>query len=158
MKSRPSLEEVRQILAEGKYGVIPVSAEIYSDSTTPMEVLRRLRAVSRHVYLLESAEADKRWGRYSFLGYDPVLSVSCHDGQLTVKTPLLTQNSKGDPRRCIRDIVEENKSPRFDYLPGFTGGLVGYFSYDYIKYSEPSLRLDARPPSPALPTAKSKIR
>ena len=144
MKIRPTMEEVKQIIEGGGYGVIPVSAEIFSDSTTPIEVLRRIRAVSRHVYLLESAEADKKWGRYSFLGYDPVLSVSCHDGQVTVRTPLLTQNSKGDPRQYIRDIAEENKSPRFEYLPGFTGGLVGYFSYDYIKYSEPSLCLDAR--------------
>lgn len=46
-------------MAEGEYGVIPVSTEIYSDSTTPIEVLRKLKVVSRHVYLLESAEADK---------------------------------------------------------------------------------------------------
>lgn len=144
MKIRPTLEEVKQILATGDYGVVPVSTEIYSDSTTPIEVLRRLRAVSRHVYLLESAEADKRWGRYSFLGYDPALSVSCYDGQVAVRTPLFQQNVMGDPRQYIRDIMEENKSPRLNYLPGFTGGLVGYFSYDYIKYSEPSLHLDAR--------------
>ena len=47
-------------MAEGEYGVIPVSTEIYSYSTTPIEVLRKLKVVSRHVYLLESAEADKK--------------------------------------------------------------------------------------------------
>ena len=47
-------------MAEGEYGVIPVSTEIYSDSTTPIEVLRKLKVVSRHVYLLESAEAAKK--------------------------------------------------------------------------------------------------
>ena len=40
-------------------------------------------------------------------------------------------------------MIREHKSPRLPYLPAFTGGLVGYFSYDYLKYSEPSLRLDA---------------
>ena len=40
-------------------------------------------------------------------------------------------------------MVEDHKSPVFDYLPSFTGGLVGYFSYDYLKYAEPTLRLDA---------------
>lgn len=143
MKIRLTLEEVKQIVKEGDYGVIPVSTEIYSDSTTPIEVLRRLKAVSRHVYLLESAEADKRWGRYSFLGYDPVMSVSCYDGQMTVRTPMTTQNIQDNPRQYIRSIVEENRSPRLEYLPSFTGGLVGYFSYDYIKYSEPTLKLDA---------------
>lgn len=143
MKIRPTLEEVKQIMAEGDYGVIPVSAEIYSDSTTPIEVLRRLKVVSKHAYLLESAEADKKWGRYSFLGYDPVMSISCYDGQVTVKTPMLTQNIQDNPRQYIRNIVEENRSPQLEYLPSFTGGLVGYFSYDYIKYSEPTLKLDA---------------
>lgn len=143
MKIRPTLEEVKQIMAEGDYGVIPLSAEIYSDSTTPIEVLRRLKVVSKHVYLLESAEADKKWGRYSFLGYDPVMSISCYDGQVTVRTPMLTQNIQDNPRQYIRNIVEENRSPQLEYLPSFTGGLVGYFSYDYIKYSEPTLKLDA---------------
>lgn len=143
MKIRPTLEEVKQIMEEGDYGVIPVSAEIYSDSTTPIEVLRRLKVVSKHAYLLESAEADKKWGRYSFLGYDPVMSISCYDGQVTVRTPMLTQNIQDNPRQYIRNIVEENRSPQLEYLPSFTGGLVGYFSYDYIKYSEPTLKLDA---------------
>lgn len=143
MKIKPTLEEVRQIMAEGEYGVIPVSTEIYSDSTTPIEVLRKLKVVSRHVYLLESAEADKKWGRYSFLGYDPVMSVSCYNRQVTVRTPMLTRTLQDNPRQYIRGIVAENRSPRLEYLPGFTGGLVGYFSYDYIKYSEPALKLDA---------------
>lgn len=143
MKIRPTLEEAKQIMAEGDYGVIPISTEIYSDSTTPIEVLRRLKVVSKHAYLLESAEADKKWGRYSFLGYDPLMSVSCYNGQVTIRTPMLTQNIQDNPRQYIREIVEENRSPQLDYLPSFTGGLVGYFSYDYIKYSEPTLKLDA---------------
>ncbi|MDE7222992.1 MAG: anthranilate synthase component I, partial [Acetatifactor sp.] len=143
MKIRPTLEEAKQIMEKGNYGVIPISTEIYSDSTTPIEVLRRLKVVSRHVYLLESAEVDKKWGRYSFLGYDPVMSVSCYNGQVTIKTSMLTQNIQDNPRQYIREIVEENRSPQLEYLPSFTGGLVGYFSYDYIKYSEPALKLDA---------------
>lgn len=94
--------------------------------------------------MLESAEADKRWGRYSFLGYDPLLEITCYNGNVKIKTPLTSQNSTEDIRNCIRNIIEENRSPEFDYLPSFTGGLVGYFSYDYIKYSEPTLNLDAK--------------
>ena len=143
MMIRPTLEEVKRMMSQDNFGVIPVSTEIFSDSTTPVEVLRRLKAVSRHVYLLESAEADKKWGRYSFLGYDPAMSVSCSDGQVTIRTPMLTRSLPDNPRRYIREILKENRSPRLEYLPGFTGGLVGYFSYDYIKYSEPTLKLDA---------------
>ena len=53
-------------------------------------------------------------------------------GGLTVRTD--------DPSQYLRELLSSYRSPRFDYLPSFTGGLVGYFSYDYLKYSEPSVR------------------
>ncbi len=143
MKIRPALEECNELLERDTYGVIPVSTELYADTSTPLEVLRILKRVSSHVYLLESAEADKKWGRYSFLGYDPLLEITCYNGQTTVKSSMTTRTSEEDVRGYIRDVIGENKSPKLSYLPPFTGGLVGYFSYDYIKYSEPSLKLDA---------------
>ena len=144
MKIQPTLEECKKLAAQGSYGVIPVSTEILADTSTPIEVLKILKKVSGHVYLLESAEADKRWGRYSFLGYDPLMEITCYNSTTKIKNPLTTQTTTEDIRRCIRSIIEENRSPRLDYLPSFTGGLVGYFSYDYIKYSEPKLKLDAQ--------------
>ncbi len=143
MKVQPTLEECAGFAASGQYGVVPVSTELYGDTTTPMEVLQILKRVSGHVYLLESAEADKRWGRYSFLGYEPLLEITCYNGSTVIKGPMTTRTTKEDVRRCIREVVEENRSPKLPYLPSFTGGLVGYFSYDYIKYSEPALKLDA---------------
>ena len=144
MKITPTLEECKKIAAEGNYGVIPLSTEMYADMTTPIEVLRILKKVSGHVYLLESAEADKRWGRYSFLGYDPLLEITCYNGKTTIKSELTSRTDSGDVRGIIRNVMGENKSPKFPGLPSFTGGLVGYFSYDYIKYSEPTLHLDAK--------------
>jgi len=143
MKVNISLEEYKKYTSEGSYGVVPVSCEIYADTTTPIEVLQMLKKVSNHVYLLESAEADKRWGRYSFLGYDPALEITCYNGTCTVKSPMSSRTTAEDVRELIRNVIRENKSPKMDGLPSFTGGLVGYFSYDYIKYSEPTLRLDA---------------
>lgn len=143
MKVIPSLEECKNLCGEGAYGVVPVSCELYADTTTPIEVLQILKKVSSHVYLLESAEADKRWGRYSFLGYDPLLEITCYNGTSTVRSPMTSRTTTEDVRKLIRDVIAENKSPEVKGLPPFTGGLVGYFSYDYIKYSEPTLRLDA---------------
>lgn len=143
MKLQPTLEECKALASEGIYGVIPVSTEILADTSTPIEVLKILKKVSGHAYLLESAEADKRWGRYSFLGYDPLLEITCYNGTTRIKNPLTTQTTTEDIRSCIRNIIKENHSPKLEYLPSFTGGLVGYFSYDYIKYSEPTLKLDA---------------
>lgn len=143
MKTTPSLEECKKIAAEGKYGVIPVSCEMFADFVTPIEVLQCLKKVSNHVYLLESADANKRWGRFSFLGYDPLMEITCYNGESTIKTSLTTRTTGEDVRTLIRNVVEENKSPKLEGMPSFTGGLVGYFSYDYIKYSEPTLKLDA---------------
>ncbi len=144
MKLYPSLEECKAYAASGAYSILPISTEIFADTTTPIEALRILQNVSAHAYLLESAEANKRWGRYSFLGYDPALEIVCRNGEVTLSTPVTVQKLKSDVRGVIRDIIAQNKSPQMENLPSFTGGLVGYFSYDYIKYSEPTLNLNAK--------------
>ena len=138
---RPSLEEAEKLADD--YRVIPLSCEIFSDVKTPIEVLKILKGISHHCYLLESLENPEQWGRYTFLGYDPRLELTCTNGHLKIDAGTVINMETNDPGQFIKQIIEENKSPRFDYLPPFTGGLVGYFSYDYIKYSEPTLKLDA---------------
>ena len=84
MKMTPSLEETRKLASEGKWDVVPLSAEILSDVTTPIEALRVLKNISTHVYMLESAQANEAWGRYTFLGYDPKLDITCLDGEMKI--------------------------------------------------------------------------
>lgn len=140
---RPELEEAKKIAEEQEFQIIPISMKLYSDLLTPIEVLRKLKNVSKHCYLLESAEDNQNWGRYTFLGYDPKLELTCVDGKVTITAGTKITMETKHPKEQIKQIIEENKSPRFSYLPTFTGGLVGYFSYDYIKYAENSLDLDA---------------
>lgn len=145
MKIMPSLEEVRNIAAQGKYDVVPVSCEILSDICTPIEALKKLKNVSSHCYMLESAADKEKWGRYTFLGFDPKLEITCIDGEFTSGNITIKTN---DPSSYIRQVLNGYKSPKFDYLPSFTGGLVGYFSYDYMSYAEPAVkRLAADPES-----------
>ena len=133
----PSLETVKEIAASGKYDILPVSCEILSDICTPIEALKILKNVSTHCYMLESVAEKEKWGRYTFLGFDPKLDITCMDGEIKVgNVRVQTDNPSG----YLRQILSEYKSPRFDYLPSFTGGLVGYFSYDYLGYSEPTVR------------------
>ncbi len=139
----PTLEEAKQIAETEAYRVIPVSMEIYSDIGTPIEVLRRLKKVSRYCYILESVEQTRKWGRYTFLGYEPRLQITCLNGRMTVNGGMRQTQETVNPGAYIREILKQYKSPRLQKLPPFTGGLVGYFSYDYIKYSEPSLKLNA---------------
>lgn len=135
MKITPSLEEIKRISLPGDYDVFPVSCEILSDVYTPINILRILKNVSTHSFLLESAHADDTWGRYTFLGYAPKMEINCKDGVMRVGDITVQTN---DPSALIREVLARYKAPKLEYLPPFTGGLVGYFSYDYIKYSEPA--------------------
>ena len=137
-----TLEEVKKLTEDKTYGRIPLTREIYSDIRTPMEVLRVLKQVSTHCYMLESVEESKRWGRYTFLGFDPVLELTCRDGLLRIKGATTVEQQVEHPGDAIRKILLENRSPKLPGLPTFTGGLVGYFAYDYIKYAEPNLKLE----------------
>ena len=137
---QPELNVLKELKEKNEYKTAPISMEIFSDIRTPIEVLRILKNVSGHCYLLESVSDHEKWGRYTFLGYDPKLEITCQNGHM--KAGSLSFDT-ADPGKYIRQVIEEHKSPRFSYLPSFTGGLVGYFSYDYLKYAEPSLNLDA---------------
>ena len=140
MNILPKLVEVKRLAAEGNYNVVPVSCELLSDFTTPIETMKILKNVSTHCYMLESAQANDKWGRYTFLGFEPKLAISCVDGELKAgNLKIKTDN----PSEYLRQILADYKSPRFDYLPSFTGGLVGYFSYDYLGYREPAVRCKA---------------
>ncbi|MDR3292656.1 MAG: anthranilate synthase component I family protein [Clostridiales bacterium] len=125
------------------YKTIPISATVPTGGKLPTEVFRILKNHSRHAYILESLEDTGERGRYTFLGYDPKLCVSCTDGVLSINGGAELKFETDSPRKYIEQIIADNKSPFFEELPPFTGGLVGYFSYDYIKYAEPTLKLDA---------------
>lgn len=137
MITKPSLEELKEIAKSGQYKIAPVSIEFLSDVCTPIQAIKILKNVSIHCYMLESAQQNETWGRYTFLGYDPKLSISCANGEMTVGDRKFTTEN---PSEEIRKILAEYHSPSIDYLPSFTGGLVGYFSYDYLGYSEPTVR------------------
>lgn len=136
----PKLDEVKRLAAEGNYKAVPVSCEILSDFTTPIETMKILKNVSTHCYMLESAQANDKWGRYTFLGFEPKMAVSCAEGELKAGNMAIKTDH---PSEYLRQILSEYKSPRFNYLPSFTGGLVGYFSYEYLGYSEPAARCRA---------------
>ncbi len=144
----PSVEEVIRLSQTEKYNRIPVMMEILSDSYTPIEVVRILKKASHQCYLLESASQSETWGRYSFLGFNPKLEVTCQNGKLFIKSNeggnkvLIEEKDVAHPGDTIREIISKHKSPTLAGFPTFSGGLVGYFSYDYIKYSEPKLVLE----------------
>lgn len=140
MKISPAFTDVEKIAISGKYDVLPVSCEILSDFITPIEAMKILKNTSKHCYMLESAQADETWGRYTFLGFDPKMEITCIDGTINVLNNKTLKSITGNPSQYLREVLSNYKSPSFDYLPPFTGGLVGYFSFDYLGYSEPTAK------------------
>lgn len=143
MKFLPELEEVKKLAATKEYDILPVSTKILSDFITPIEAMRILKNVSTHCYMLESAAANEKWGRYTFMGFDPKMEITCKEGEMKLGSISVKTDKPSD---YIRQIMSEYRSPRFDYLPSFTGGLVGYFSYDFLGYSEPAVRCRVEDP------------
>ena len=144
----PSLDRVKAI-APG-YDIVPVYMEILSDVRTPTSVLKALKQVSSHTYLLESADNSNHWGRYSFLGYDPKIELFCKNHQMTIKDGTTRTFDCSDPAAEIRNILSQYKSPRLEELPTFTGGFVGYFACEYIRYIEPTLDFPTPDDDPAM--------
>ncbi|MCR5109762.1 MAG: anthranilate synthase component I [Ruminococcus sp.] len=139
MNFLPEYDKVREIADSGKYDILPVSCEILSDICTPIEAMKILRNVSTHCYMLESAVHNEKWGRYTFIGFDPKIQLTAAGNELSIGDVTIQTD---DPSIQIRQILSNYKSPKFSYLPPFTGGFVGYFSYDFLAYSEKTLRID----------------
>ena len=116
----PDINIVKQYV--NQYKRVPVSMELYADQYTTIEVLRILQSASRHCYLLESASQDEQWRRYSFLGYQPKLEITCLNHNLKIKD-LATGNIQScltnHPNQKIREILAEYKSPQIEGLPPF---------------------------------------
>ena len=137
-KITPSIDEVAQYAESGKYRVVPLRIELLSDFITPIEAMRVLRGASEHTFLLESVAKHDHWGRYTFLGCSPKIAISCKDGVMRIgEREFVTEN----PAQHLRQLLAGYRSPQIAGMPPFTGGLVGYFSFDFIGYSEPCAKV-----------------
>ena len=100
----PSLEEAKKIIEKDDYGVVPICMELYADIKTPIETLKILKGVSSNVFILESVDNSHRLGRYTFLGYDPKLEITCYNHKLQIKTGTIINEEVSHPNKYIRKI------------------------------------------------------
>ena len=135
----PGCNEIGKLAAD--YSIIPICKEIYADIITPITLLRKISCVSRRYFLLESIEGGEKWGRYSFLGFDPIVHITCKNGDVVMEDGERKTFHTAKPYELLRQLLKQYKAPKLEDLPPFTGGLVGYFSYEMIGYTEPVLKL-----------------
>jgi anthranilate/para-aminobenzoate synthase component I len=143
----PELKEAKALADGCTY--IPIAMELFADLRTPVEALRIVTAHAQsspgkyghEAYILESAASGESWGRYTFLGYKPVMEVTGKDGRVSIREGGTVKVREGSPHAILKKLISAYKSPAVGYLPPFTGGFVGYFAFEYFRLAEPSLRL-----------------
>lgn len=135
---RPGLDEVRRLL--GSYTRVPVFYEKLCDSVTPVRIFQALSQGADNAFILESVSSDQQWQRYSFIGINPKASLSIKDGEgVYTHDGQETRFPVDDLPGCLNRLMEHYTSPPSKDGPGLTGGFVGYFGYDTIRYIEPRL-------------------
>ena len=114
--------------------LIPVYQELLADTETPVSAYLKLRNGSNS-YLLESADGGKRWGRYSFIGYNPFIRVISRDGrmEICIGNERNVLEKVHNPMEALRDLNAKFKPVTTEDLPPFQGGMVGFVNYDLIR-------------------------
>ena len=134
MKLQPSPEE---FLALAKtHGLVPVSREIVCDLETPLAIFARVGLDQDDAFLFESLEGGEKWGRYSIIGYDPMVRFSSHDDLVRISGVQSEETRHGNPIELLRQLMAELGPVA--KLPGlrFFGGAVGYLGYDMVRFME----------------------
>jgi len=133
---RPTLNEIKK--TEGNGNIIPVVKTLLADTETPVSAYLKIRGRSTYSFLLESVEGGEKMARYSFLGADPFLIFRSRGDSGTVRdlNTGMERRFSGDPVEELRGLMKQFKSIDFPGLPRFTGGGVGYFSYDAVRLVE----------------------
>ncbi|MES9883143.1 MAG: anthranilate synthase component I [Sedimenticola sp.] len=128
-----------QLAAEG-HNRIPLMCEVLADLDTPLSVYLKL-ANAPNSYLLESVQGGEKWGRYSIIGLPcrTLLRVAGHEVTIETDGEVVEQHQVEDPLAFIGQFQQRYRVAGHKDLPRFTGGLVGYFGYDTIRYIEPKL-------------------
>lgn len=135
-----SRDQFNRFAAAG-YNRIPVVREILADLDTPLSAYMKL-AQGPYSYLLESVQGGEKWGRYSIIGLCAGQVLKVYGQQLTLEQggAIVVEKTCPDPLEEIEAFQKAFKVPHINGLPRFTGGLVGYFGYDCVRYIEPRLR------------------
>ncbi|MFN8446247.1 MAG: anthranilate synthase component I [Caldilineaceae bacterium] len=132
---KPTLEGIRSLASQGN--MIAVHADLPADLETPVSVYLKLRNGGQS-FLLESVEKGEQMGRYSFIGVHPPMTVTAHGDQVIVGGAggAILDRTQGDPLDVVKSLMTGRTAVHQPGLPRFTGGVVGYFGYDLVRFME----------------------
>ncbi|WP_420208938.1 anthranilate synthase component I [Candidatus Electronema sp. JC] len=132
----PDLEAFSAMLAQA--GLVPLHRTVIADLDTPLTIFAKIAGSERHAFLFESMEGGEKWGRYSFIGLDPLLTFQSKGGQITLtRCGAAAELREGvNPLTELRELLAAFKASTAPGLPRFYGGLVGFLGYDMIRFIE----------------------
>ncbi len=123
-----------------KAGLVPVYRKIISDLDTPLTLFAKIAGEENHIFLFESMEGGEKWGRYSFIGFDPLLTFSSKGSKIDIHSFMgnLAEQFflQGNPLEALQTILEDFKAAENEDLPRFCGGAVGFLGYDMVRFME----------------------
>jgi len=121
-------------------GLIPVHRQIIADLDTPLTLFAKVANTHSHVFLFESMEGGEKWGRYSFIGFDPMVTFSSKGREVVIEEDVGTERKTTridtDPLQALRTLMQELKAKDDPKLPRFCGGAVGFLGYDMVRFME----------------------
>jgi anthranilate synthase component I len=124
----PTRDKFRELAKRGN--VIPLIVDLVADVETPVSALAKIDN-GQPCFLFESAERNEELGRFSFIGFDPLIVFNSAD-------------CKGDPLTQLQDTLARFKFVPPRDLPHFVGGAVGYIGYDVVRFFEPTVPIHPR--------------
>lgn len=130
----PTLEQVKNLLTI--YPTVPVFYEILADHVTPIQVFMALRGAGTPSFMLESVENRDQWGRYSFIGVNPKKEIKMNGTEIEIDGKKQTVENH---IAYLMEMVNGYRSPVLADKPKLTGGFIGYFGYDTIRFVEKKL-------------------
>ncbi len=131
---KPDLSEFKKMVDSA--GLVPVCREIIADLDTPLTVFAKVAGGGRHAFLLESLQGGEKWGRYSFIGIEPLAVLSSRGRDIEVRRGDKNEKFTGDPIVALKDLLASFGTCDTSYLPRFFGGAVGYMGYDMVRFME----------------------
>ena len=131
---KPDLDTFKNLAEEAE--LVPVYREIVADLDTPLTIYAKVASQDSHAFLFESLEGGEKWGRYSFIGIDPLLTFTSFQEHMEIRRGDTIETRTGNPLQELRNLLGSFKAHQAESLPRFFGGLVGYLGYDMVKFME----------------------